>query len=179
MTEKGTINLIFLLILFMGIIITGAFLIPSPKTHGIAPILNAGTKVAEPPIKVLSVQISHIFLRQRYDIPPMFTDQEIDTVLSLSDRLNIPQHICFNLICRESGFDSAVQTDPGFYGYLQLSHKYFTARNRFENLRQGFRHLKNLFIRLGSWQEAVIFFNSGNCHCSKKKYVEYILNHGI
>jgi soluble lytic murein transglycosylase-like protein len=114
-------------------------------------------------------------IRDKYDIPDSFTTANIDTVLSLADELNIPEHIVFNLIYRESNFDSSVISYEGCYGYMQLHPKYFNATGNNENLRQGLTFLKEQFIQLGTWEKALIYYNSGDNMNSNKEFIDYIL----
>jgi soluble lytic murein transglycosylase-like protein len=114
-------------------------------------------------------------IRNKYDIPDSFTTANIDTVLSLADKLNIPEHIVFNLIYRESNFDSSVISHEGCYGYMQLHPKYFDATGNDENLRQGLTFLKEQFIQLGTWEKALIYYNSGDNMNSNKEFINYIL----
>ena len=113
-------------------------------------------------------------LRATYDIPAYFPDEDIDSVLAISGRYKIPEHIAFNMIHEESRFDSTA--DNGLCGgYMQLNKKYFKWGNRFDNMLQGLRFLRSKYDEYETWAGAVIYYNSGGNMSSRPAYVNYIL----
>jgi len=115
-------------------------------------------------------------VRNKYEIAYSFSDREIKTVLRLSKKLQIPEHICFNLIKRESCYDSTVLSAEGCLGYLQLNPRYFAFENSEDNLKKGFCFLRKQYDKLGSWEEALIYYNSGEKHYRNNRYIDYILH---
>lgn len=113
---------------------------------------------------------------ETYDIPRTFGFREIDTVISVSHKYGVPEPIAFRLIYVESRFDStAVNKTSGCWGYMGLSPKYFTAKNRFENIEQGLAFLSARRFALGSWEDALSYYNSGECMCSRSEYLNFVL----
>jgi soluble lytic murein transglycosylase-like protein len=122
--------------------------------------------------------IDYSDIRSKFRISDNFNNSQIDTVLSISDRLHIPHHISLNLIYNESRFDSTVVSSAGCYGYMQLHPKYFTATTSYENLLQGLGFLRDQYDRLGTWEQAIIYYNSGETMYKDCKFVNYILTNG-
>jgi hypothetical protein len=136
------------------------------------------------PAKILPGGVTHVqgfilppeTIRQDYNVPQKFSDRHIDSVIYHSETMNIPLHICFNLIHQESRYDSTAVSHVGCAGYLQLHPKYFTFADSYDNLRQGYKFLRQQFDRLGTWRKALTYYNSGGKMKSSEKYLNYILN---
>ena len=154
--RKWTVLIIFTLTLHLSL------------TNGRNPVKN---DMVQP-----QIQNTVVDLRAKYHIPKKFGQRQIERVLKLSAEFSIPEHIAFNLIREESRFDSTVVSKRGAKGYLQLLPKYFTFVNSDDNLRQGFKFLRQQFDRLGTWRKAVNYYNSGHRMCARKKYLDSILN---
>lgn len=129
------------------------------------------------PFIIVYANVEQLDLRSKYDIPQTFSDACIDSVWAIKTRLGIPEHIPFNLLMKESSFDSTALSPDGCFGYMQLNPKYFKPCNSNENIRQGLYFLKEQYDRLGSWEKAVIYYNSGERMKSSPEFVDYILNH--
>ena len=134
-------------------------------------------EASKTPFILVYVDITNYNLRDTYAIPNRFTDTDIGQVLKLCNELNIPEDIAFNLIYKESNFDSCVVSKEGCYGYMQLHPSWFNAKDNKDNIKQGLTFLKEQFIKFGTWEKAVIYYNSGNKIKSDPEFVRYILNH--
>jgi soluble lytic murein transglycosylase-like protein len=129
------------------------------------------------PFIIVYANVEQLDLRSKYDIPETFSDANIDSVWAIKNRLGIPEHIPFNLLMKESAFDSNALSPDGCFGYMQLNPRYFKPCKSDENIRQGLMFLKEQYDRLGSWEKAVIYYNSGERMKSSPEFVDYILNH--
>ena len=134
-------------------------------------------KESKIPFIIVYANVEHVSVRDKYNIPKSMSDVCIDSVWAIKTRLGIPEHIPFNLIMKESCFDSNSLSPDGCFGYMQLNPKYFKPCNSNENIRQRLTFLKEQYDRLGSWEKAVIYYNSGNKIKSDPEFVRYILNH--
>lgn len=133
-------------------------------------------ETSKTPFILVYVNISNYDIREKYNIPDKFTNADIGNVLDITKELGIPEHIAFNLLFKESCFDSTVVSREGCYGYMQLHPKYFNAIGNKDNLQQGFVFLKKQFLEFGTWEKALIYYNSGNNMNSNKQFIDYILN---
>lgn len=129
------------------------------------------------PFIIVYANVEQLDLRSKYDIPETFSDANIDSVWAIKNRLGIPEHIPFNLLMKESAFDSNALSPDGCFGYMQLNPRYFKPCKSDENIRQGLMFLKKQYNRLGSWEKAVIYYNSGERMKSNPEFIDYILNH--
>lgn len=134
-------------------------------------------KRSKVPFIVVYANVEQLSVRDKYDIPETFSDVCIDSVWAIKTRLGIPEHIPFNLIMKESSFDSTALSPDGCFGFMQLNPRYFKPCNSNENIRQGLMFLRQQYDRLGSWDKAVIYYNSGEKMRSDPEFVNYILNH--
>lgn len=165
---KKTILLVSLLIIVM--ILTVVFARSSINRYELL-------KKSKVPFIVIYANVEQLDLRSKYDIPQTMSDACIDSVWAIKTRLGIPEHIPFNLLMKESCFDSNALSKDGCFGYMQLNPKYFKPCKSNENIRQGLYFLKEQYDRLGSWKKALIYYNSGENNCSDPKLINYILNH--
>lgn len=129
------------------------------------------------PFIIVYANVEQLDLRSKYDIPETFSDANIDSVWAIKNRLGIPEHIPFNFLMKESAFDSNALSPDGCFGYMQLNPRYFKPCKSDENIKQGLMFLKKQYNRLGSWEKAVIYYNSGEKMKSSPEFVDYILNH--
>lgn len=122
--------------------------------------------------------INYNELRTVFKIPDKFINTQIDTVIEISKRMEIPRHISFNLIFKESCFDSTVTSPVGCYGYMQLHPRYFTTSTSYDNILQGLNFLKEQHDRFGNWDKALTYYNSGESMYRNSNFVNYILTNG-
>ena len=117
-------------------------------------------------------------LRTVFKIPDTFIDSQIDTVIEISKRMQIPKHISFNLIFKESRYDSTAVSSAGCYGFTQLHPRYFKSTTSHDNLVQGLGFLKKQYDRFNDWERALMFYNSGEKMYRNNNFVNYILTNG-
>lgn len=124
-------------------------------------------------------QRDYKLLRKNFKIPAHFLDTDIDSVINISEKENIPYHITLNIIYIETKFDSTVTSKIGCSGYMQLNPKYFKIpKNRFDNIRMGLRFLKKMYKEFGSWEDALAYYGTGSKHKKNKWRINYILKNG-
>lgn len=129
------------------------------------------------PFIIVYANVEQLSIRDKYAIPQTMSDACIDSVWAIKTRLGIPEHIPFNLIMKESSFDSTALSPDGCFGFMQLNPRYFKPCNSNENIRQGLMFLRQQYDRLGTWEKAIIYYNSGEKMRSDPEFVNYILNH--
>jgi soluble lytic murein transglycosylase-like protein len=83
----------------------------------------------------------------------------------VSKRNNIPDHILYNLIKKESNFNPNAQSGAGAQGIAQVVPKWHPKLkdpfNPQEAIQYAGKHLRESFDRFGSWDNALAAYNAG------------------